>query len=434
MGPAEEDRTKEQPDPAETKKRQTRMELKFETKKEYRGLGRVAGSTCGRGMLITGRNGCGKTRLLHEIARVIQAKEGRRRRPERHRQVQTENTAEIELSPLPDTCEIVGIAGGGTFISETRRQEEHDIAEGMKERAGVHATHSDQSSRERRRGLLTAIAKSSGTTYESLTTKQANDWLKEQYEGDRSWGASVTGTLAARQREIYTRIQERALEAAEGNQTMGEDIQELVQGNEYESINEILVAGGSLHVIKEVKNREWQEAIQQNFYASKPVEVLEVGTDGPVMTMGDLSTGEQKLLWLAGCALKADRWDPEQSKVVLLLDEFDTGLHPAMKKQFINMIESLAAKGIWVIATTHDPITVGLASEDWVHILESRWEGQRRHSELEQTTRKNAIQRMLGTTEIGAPYAVDSRRDEMTEREREEFDRIATACSALRAA
>lgn len=410
------------------------MELKFETKKEYRGLGRVAGTTCGRGMLITGRNGCGKTRLLYEMARVIQTEEGRKRHPERYRQPHTESTSEIVLSPLPDTCEIVGIAGGGTFISETRKQEEHAIAEGMKERAGIHSSHRDQARAEQRKNLLTSIAERSGTTYEKLTTKQANDWLKEQYEGDRSWGASVTGTIAARQREIYTRIQERALQAAEDNQTMGEQIQELVQGNEYERITDVLVAGGSQHVIKEVKNREWQEAIQQDFYASKPIEVVEIGTERPVMSMGDLSTGEQKLLWLAGCALKADLWDPEQSKVVLLLDEFDTGLHPAMKKQFINMIESLTAKGIWVIATTHDPITVGLAREDWVHILESWWKGEQRLSELEKTTRKNAIQRMLGTSETGPPYAVDWRRDEMTEKERDEFNRIGLACAVLREA
>lgn len=409
------------------------MELSFETRKEYRGLGTVTGSTCGRGMLITGRNGCGKTRLLSEIARVIQAEEGRRRRPERHRQAQTENTAEIVLTPMPDTCELVGIEGGGTFISEARRQEERDIAEGMKERAGIHDSHRDRSRAEHRKSLLTTIAKRVGTTYESLTERQANDWLKEQYEGDRSWGASVTGTIAARQREIYTRIQERALEAAEENQTMGEEIQDLVQGNEYERINEILVEGGSRHVIKEVTNREWQEAIRQNFYASKPVEVLEIDTDKPVMTMGDLSTGEQKLLWLAGCALKADRWNPEQSKVVLLLDEFDTGLHPAMKKQFISMIERLTEKGIWVIATTHDPITVGLAKEDWVHTLESWWgEDYRRLSILQQTTRKTAIQRMLGTVETEPRYAVNWRRDELTDGEWADFNRIALACAALR--
>ena len=384
------------------------MELTFETKKEYKGLGKVKGKTNGGCMLITGRNGCGKTRLLSEIARIVRAKENERNelRRGRHRSAQPEETAEVVLSPVPDTCEFVGIGGGRSFISEGRVQEEHDIAQGMKERAGVHERHNDGN--ERRRMLLTTIAQENGTTYEELTTKQANDWLKEKYEGDRQWGASVTGLIAARQREIHLRIQERALEVAEENLPLGKDIQELMQYNEYKRINDILSKGGSLHVVKEVENREWQDLLRHNLYGTIPVNVVEVGTERPVMSMGDLSTGEQKLLWLAGCALKADRWDPEQSKVVLLLDEFDTGLHPSMKRRFISTVKSLIRKGIWIIATTHDPFTVGYADEDWVYVLESWWNGERRQSELEKANKEDAIRRMMGFTHESRPEATVS--------------------------
>lgn len=409
------------------------VELKFQTQKQHLGLGEVRGRTYGRGMLITGRNGSGKTQLLNAIAELVHTEGWARQNPRDRRPSNPENPTGIILGPLPGTCERVGIAGGGSFISEERMQEEHMISAGMMERAGVSTRRTDHGLEERK-NLLGTIARQMDTTYEALTEKQANDWLKKRYEGDQRWGASVTGLIAARQREIYSLIQERAIEVAKDNQTMGEDIQELFKEDDYARINEVLKEGGSHHIIRKVTTEDWQEAIRHNFYASKPIKILEIGTEGPVMDMGNLSTGEQKLLWLAGCALKADRWNPEQSSVVLLLDEFDTGLHPALKKQFINMVESLMAKGIWVIMTTHDPITVGLAREEWVHVLESWWERGQRRSELQKTTRKNAIKRMLGTEIIGPPYAIHWRQDEMTEKERVEFDRIAEACSALREA
>jgi len=85
------------------------------------------------------------------------------------------------------------------------------------------------------------------------------------------------------------------------------------------------------------------------------------------MRFGDLSSGEKVLMSFALCLYNAS--DARQKKRfprLLLLDEVDAPLHPSMVVSLLNTIQSVLVddKQISVILTTHSPSTVALASED----------------------------------------------------------------------
>ncbi len=85
------------------------------------------------------------------------------------------------------------------------------------------------------------------------------------------------------------------------------------------------------------------------------------------MRFGDLSSGEKVLMSFALCLYNAS--DARQKKRfprLLLLDEVDAPLHPSMVVSLLNTIKSVLIddKGISVILTTHSPSTVALASEN----------------------------------------------------------------------
>ncbi|URI11064.1 ATP-binding protein [Aquincola tertiaricarbonis] len=74
-----------------------------------------------------------------------------------------------------------------------------------------------------------------------------------------------------------------------------------------------------------------------------------------------LSSGEQTLLWLTTAIFSATRTNLSASASVILLDEPDAFLHPAMVRQFDHAIHQIAKTlGAVVVLTTHSPTTVAL--------------------------------------------------------------------------
>ncbi|QND16900.1 AAA family ATPase (plasmid) [Rhizobium leguminosarum bv. trifolii] len=116
------------------------------------------------------------------------------------------------------------------------------------------------------------------------------------------------------------------------------------------------------------------------------VEIVKpTGTDfspyHPVMVMGDgtkispdsLSSGERIILNLAMCGYQAKNVAENiVAPKVVLLDEVDSPLHPAMVKTYLEVIETvlIGRFGMHVIATTHSPSTVALFSGDNVYVME----------------------------------------------------------------
>jgi len=91
--------------------------------------------------------------------------------------------------------------------------------------------------------------------------------------------------------------------------------------------------------------------------------------NGVKINFGDLSSGEKVITSLA-LSLYNSKLDIEFPKV-LLMDEPDAHLHPALTKQFFDVILNvfIAEKGIKILMSTHSPSTVALAPEESLFIM-----------------------------------------------------------------
>lgn len=90
------------------------------------------------------------------------------------------------------------------------------------------------------------------------------------------------------------------------------------------------------------------------------------------MKFQDLSSGEKVLMSFALCLYNSQ--ENRQSKVfpkILLLDEVDGPLHPSMTVSLLRTIQNVLVRdrGVCVILTTHSPSTVALAPEDSIYSM-----------------------------------------------------------------
>ena len=90
------------------------------------------------------------------------------------------------------------------------------------------------------------------------------------------------------------------------------------------------------------------------------------------MRFQDLSSGEKVLMSFALCLYNSQ--ESRQVKIfpkLLLLDEVDAPLHPSMAASLLKTIQNVLVrdKGISVILTTHSPSTVALAPEEAVYVM-----------------------------------------------------------------
>ncbi|EHS51477.1 hypothetical protein PDO_1868 [Rhizobium sp. PDO1-076] len=94
--------------------------------------------------------------------------------------------------------------------------------------------------------------------------------------------------------------------------------------------------------------------------------------DGAVFPPDAMSTGERVILNLALCGYQVGNTSEniEPSKLVLL-DEVDAPLHPAMVKIYLDIIDTVLVRHfhMHVIATTHSPSTVALFPGDTVYVM-----------------------------------------------------------------
>ncbi len=106
------------------------------------------------------------------------------------------------------------------------------------------------------------------------------------------------------------------------------------------------------------------------------------------MRFQDLSSGEKVLMSFALCLYNAsDLRQEKRFPKLLLLDEIDAPLHPSMVVSLLNTIQDVLVnkKGVSVILTTHSPSTVALAPE------ESLFEMNPSGPSIEKTTRSKAL-------------------------------------------
>ncbi|MGY4068042.1 AAA family ATPase [Aeromonas caviae] len=109
-----------------------------------------------------------------------------------------------------------------------------------------------------------------------------------------------------------------------------------------------------------------------------------------------LSSGEKTLLWLALTLFNSQYYDYDitHTPKVLLIDEPDAFLHPKMVLKMYHAFKSFSLNfNSVVIITTHSPTTVALAPSDIVYLVEN--------NAVERTEKDNAIAELLdGVTQI----------------------------------
>jgi ABC-type branched-subunit amino acid transport system ATPase component len=130
--------------------------------------------------------------------------------------------------------------------------------------------------------------------------------------------------------------------------------------------NEIMVSADIGYIMTTPEHQDPEEP-----FIVKVVDEL----NGLEISLSDLSSGEQVLMSLSLALYNAelDRRYPQ----LLLLDEPDCHLHPAMAGKLLTVIEDVFVKrrGVHVIMTTHSPSTVALAPEAYLYAM-SKAEGR----------------------------------------------------------
>lgn len=143
---------------------------------------------------------------------------------------------------------------------------------------------------------------------------------------------------------------------------------------------------------------------------NEPYEPKLVKSNGAEMRFDDLSSGEKVLMSFAFCIYNAFGEDSVFPKI-LLLDEVDAPLHPEMVDVVLNVINEtlVEGSGINVIMSTHKPTTVALAPEESIYeIVESR--------KINKVSREKAVSILT----VGVPtmaFTTDLRQQVITEAE-----------------
>ncbi|GGF00729.1 ATP-binding protein [Pseudoalteromonas gelatinilytica] len=127
-------------------------------------------------------------------------------------------------------------------------------------------------------------------------------------------------------------------------------------------------------IVKETFDNKFQFTVPEEDSESFSHEAnLFHTSDGSIVTTQNLSSGEQTLLWLAITLFNTQYYDSEtvRSPKLLLIDEPDAFLHPKMVLKMYQVFESFHRNfGTKIILSTHSPTSVALAPENSVYLVE----------------------------------------------------------------
>lgn len=147
------------------------------------------------------------------------------------------------------------------------------------------------------------------------------------------------------------------------------------------------------------------------------VAQLEHLESGARVQIDQLSSGEKTLLTVALTLFTGERLDRSiEMPKLLLLDEADASLHPAMVRSLLRVIVELFCDryGVNVMLTTHSPTTVALAPDSSLYVMRRNTSPR-----LVKATRDEALSSLI----VGLPtlsVSVDNRRQIFVESEDDE--------------
>lgn len=138
---------------------------------------------------------------------------------------------------------------------------------------------------------------------------------------------------------------------------------------------------------------------------------LKKTTTGAEVSFNELSSGEKVLMSLAfGVYYAHDRRQIAHKPALLLLDEIDAPLHPAMAQVYLRILKETLVEqhDMSVIAATHSATTVAMAPEDSIYLMDNE-QGQ-----ITKLSKNEAINRLS----VGVPtlsVSFDGRRQVFVE-------------------
>ena len=139
----------------------------------------------------------------------------------------------------------------------------------------------------------------------------------------------------------------------------------------------------------QLKKIDYQEHLKGTHY----IPVFITNRNQQEIPMQDLSTGEKVLCWIAVSIFNTKgKYAARNFPNLLLLDEIDAGLHPSMIKNLIALIQNyFVPKGIKIILTTHSPTTVALAPENSIYVIKK----EQGTTSIEKSKKTEAIRSLL---------------------------------------
>ncbi len=153
------------------------------------------------------------------------------------------------------------------------------------------------------------------------------------------------------------------------------------------TVNNIMSINGIQYHFKEIPKGGYDDSVTFDFQLHKN------DTD-EVIPFQDLSSGERVIVGLVLKLFTSEYYqDTLNFPDIIVLDEPDAHLHPEMSKLLLDVLEKVFVKkhGIRVIMTTHSPSTVALAPESCIYELRNGSE-----SSLKNISKDDALKMLTG--------------------------------------
>lgn len=317
--------------------RPIRIDVRCQAGKSYRSIDNLVWDDIPPFAVITGPNGSGKTQLLEVIAYKLTGTF--------HPELGRLDGVEVNTSPesygpgdvafIPSRWEPAGASHVGIAqLLSTKEQLLQDLQ---------HNHGSSDIKAVSRRARLRALVGPGGTIRDTFFERLSDDFAFMLEDDD------VVSGLAY----VFVAYRLRRAEALERGVAM-EAIGDHLGPAPWDVINDALREAELAYEVVPPT----QTPISDNYKLE-----LKSSVAGQRIEPGHLSSGEKMLLAMVLWLYKSEHHG--RFPRLFLMDEPDCHLHPAMARQFLNVIEQVLVRkyGVRVILTTHSPTTVALAPE-----------------------------------------------------------------------
>lgn len=111
-----------------------------------------------------------------------------------------------------------------------------------------------------------------------------------------------------------------------------------------------------LHRLRKIYPKIEGFKVEHKVYGWKGLQITEHGTGGNMVTEAHVNDGFLRILAMLSQAYAKHK--------ILLLDEIENGINPAVADQLMNFLVSLCHEGRQVIVTTHSPVVLNYLDDD----------------------------------------------------------------------